>query len=35
MNEYGQISEYFRENIEHTYLTEIKERVLQEKKKYM
>lgn len=35
MSDYGQISEFFRENIERTYLTEIKDRVLQEKHKYM
>ena len=35
MNEYGIISEYFRQNIEQTYLNNIKNKILIEKTKYL
>lgn len=35
MSDHGEISEFFKENIEYTYLNSIKAPVLQEKHKYM
>ena len=35
MNDHGKISEFFKENIEYKYLNDIKNRVLQEKHRYM
>lgn len=35
MSDHGQISEFFTENIEYSYKRDIKDRVMQEKHKYM